>query len=53
MRREQDAIDTDPDEKDRAKRNEKTPTAAKLCDAIGESFAEGQFLRELFADVAG
>src|SRR4029079_8346558 len=53
MRHKQDAVDGDPDEEDRAKCDEKFPTAAKLSDVIGEPLAESQLFLELLADVAG
>ena len=53
MRYQDDAVDGDPDEEDRAKRDEKFPTTAKLSDVVGESLAKGQLFLELFADVAG
>ena len=47
------AVDADPDEQHRSKRDEKFPTAAELGDAVGESLAERELFLELFTDVAG
>ena len=51
--RENDAVDGDPDEEHCPKTNKKFPTAAKLCDVVGEALAESEFPFELFAEVAG
>ena len=53
MRHQDDAVDGDPDEEDRAKRDEKLPTTAKLSDVVGEPLAKSQLFFELLADVAG
>src|ERR1700741_3278301 len=45
------AINGNPDDEYCAKTNEKFPTAAELCDSVGESFAESEFLFELFLKV--
>ena len=51
--REDNSVKDNPDEQNRAERNEKFPTAAELGDVVGESLAESKFPFELFADVAG
>src|SRR6266446_5630225 len=48
---EQHGVRTDPDKDNGAKCNEKFPTAAKLGDVVGKSFAESKLLFELLADV--
>src|SRR6516162_2798259 len=52
-RHEDNAVDGNPDDQNRAERNEKFPTPAEICDVVGESLAESQLSFELFADVAG
>src|SRR4029453_7780604 len=49
---EQRDVRTDPHDDNRAKCNEKFPTAAELGDAVGESLAKREFPFELFNDVA-
>ena len=50
--RQDEAVDHHPEEKDHAEENDERPTAAERRDRVGELLAEGQFLLELFADVA-
>src|SRR5437588_641474 len=40
MGHENDAVDADPNEKNAEKRDQESPTAAELRDAIGEAFAK-------------
>ena len=53
MRHEEHAVNGDPYEEHGAKRDEEFPTASELGYVVGEPFAKGQLLFELFADVAG
>ena len=48
---ERDHIERDPAEQDDPENDDKTPTAAKLGDAIREAFAEGELALELLVDV--
>src|SRR5215831_4869528 len=50
---EDNAVEGDPKEEYRAKRNQKFPTAAELRNSIGKPLPESQFSFELFADISG
>ena len=52
MCREHDAVDRDPDEDHRPKRDQKFPAPAEFGDPVGESLAKREFPFELFNDVA-